>query len=69
MNEQLDILADIFDIESSDLHPETLLSSLEWDSMAKLSLMVMMQTKFEKNISADQITSLKTIQDILNMMQ
>ena len=42
------------------------LSELEnWDSMTKLSLIVLMDDEFEKKLTGEQIKSFVTVKDIL----
>jgi acyl carrier protein len=40
----------------------------EWDSMSKLSLIVLMSDEFGKKLSGDEIDKFNTIGDILNAM-
>ncbi len=41
----------------------------EWDSIAALSLIVMLDEKFEKTVSGTQIKALETVNDILALME
>lgn len=67
--EKLAMLAELFDIEVEELQPETALDDLEeWDSVNKLSLIIMMDDAFDRAIDGDLIKILKTVQDILNLM-
>ena len=59
----------MLELESGALAPETELSSIdEYDSMAKLSLIVLMDDEFSKKLTGEQIREFKTVQDILNFM-
>ncbi|WP_418940443.1 phosphopantetheine-binding protein [Phascolarctobacterium faecium] len=40
----------------------------EWDSIAALSLVVMLDEKFEKTVSGAQIKALESVNDILAYM-
>jgi acyl carrier protein len=52
---------------ADELTPSTQLSNLDnWDSVAYLSTMVLIDEKFGVTISPDDLTSTQTIQDILN---
>ena len=68
--EKLAMLEDMFEMEEGTLKEETLLSNIEeWDSMSKLSLIVLMDDEFNKKISGEQIKQLISIKDILNLMR
>lgn len=71
MNEQekLALLEETFDVEEGALKPEMNLADVEeYDSMTKLSLIVMMEDEFGKKLTGADINELKTVQDILNKM-
>jgi acyl carrier protein len=60
--------ADMLGVGAADLTPSTQLSSLEnWDSVAYLSTMVLLDEKVGVAISPDDLTSARTVQDILNV--
>lgn len=66
---KLEQLADMFEIEVSGLTPETKLEELdEWDSLAKLSLIVLMDDEYGKKLTGDEIKQFVTIGDIMNYM-
>ena len=68
-NEKLAKLEDMLELDEGSLTEETLLDDIEeWDSMSKLSLIVLMDDDFEKKISGDQIKDLVKIKDILDLM-
>lgn len=67
--EKIALLEDMLELESGALAPETELSSIdEYDSMAKLSLIVLMDDEFSKKLTGEKIREFKTVQDILNFM-
>ncbi len=69
-NEKLALLEDMLELEEGELNEEMKLEDIEsWDSMAKLSLIVLMDDEFSKKISGQQIRSFVTIKDILNFME
>ena len=71
MNDEkkLELLADVFDCDVEDLTPESALDSFDnWDSMTKLSLIVLMDDEFGKQLKGDEIKAFKTIGDIMNYM-
>ena len=63
------LLEEMMELDEGTLTPETNLADIEeYDSMAKLSLIVLMNDEFEKKLNRNQIKEFKTIQDILNFM-
>lgn len=71
MNEQekLALLEDMLELDEGTLKPDTNLDDIEeYDSMSKLSLMVLMQDEFSVKLTSDDVKSFQTIGDILNRM-
>ena len=69
INEKLALLEETLDVEAGSLKEDTLLDSLEeWDSMSRLSVIVMMDDEFSKTISGEQVRGYKTVKDILDAM-
>ena len=67
--EKLALLEDMLELDNGSLNPETVLAKIEeYDSMAKLSLIVLMDDEFSKKLTGEQIREFKTIQDILDFM-
>lgn len=67
--EKLALLEDMLELDKGSLKPEMELSEIEeYDSMAKLSLIVLMDDEFSKKLTGEQIREFKTIQDILDFM-
>ena len=67
--EKIALLEDMLELDGGVLNPETELSSIEeYDSMAKLSLIVMMDDEFGKKLTGEQIREFKTVQDVLDFM-
>ncbi|MED3781061.1 phosphopantetheine-binding protein [Heyndrickxia sporothermodurans] len=70
IKEKLALLEDTFEIEEGELKEDSKLSELEeWDSMTKLSLIVLMEDEFGKKITGEQIKSFITVKDILDFME
>lgn len=62
-------IADILEMEPEELTPELVLDDLEtWDSIAVLSVISVMNDKFNKFPNADEIRRYKTIGDLLDAM-
>ena len=69
-NEKMEILADVLDMDVSEINPTMKLSSLEsWDSVAALAFIAMMDEKFGKTIKGTQLKNFDTIQDAMTIMQ
>ena len=67
--EKIALLEDMLELDNGSLKPETALVDIdEYDSMAKLSLIVLMDDEFGKKLSGEQIREFKTVQDILDFM-
>lgn len=68
--EKLALLEDLFELEEGDITAETNLSDIEeYDSMTKLSLIVMMEDEFGVKLDGNAIKSFQTIGDILARME
>lgn len=68
--EKLALLEETLDIEEGSLAADMELADIEeYDSMAKLSLIVLMSDEFNKKLTSEQIKSFVTIQDILDYME
>lgn len=69
LNRKIQLLADMFEIEPETITADTLLSDLEvWDSMSKLSLIVLMDDECDKKLTGEKIREFVTIGDILDFM-
>ena len=68
--ERIELLADeVFDVDVTEVTPETVLDESDfWDSMSKLSLISVIDSNFKKTLKGEDIKNLKTVQDILNLM-
>jgi len=66
---KLELLEETLELDEGTLKVDTVLADLEeWDSMAKLSLIVLMKDEFDKKLSGEQIREFKTVRDILDFM-
>ncbi len=67
--EKMALLEDLFEVEEGDITLETNLSDIEeYDSMTKLSLIVMMEDEFGVKLDSATIKSFVTVGDILAKM-
>lgn len=69
LEEKQETLADILDCEASVLSPETELASLSWDSMARVSLIALVRTRFGRKVSGDELKSFVTVGDVFRIME
>ena len=70
IEEKLDLITETLDTEREKIKLETVLSTLdEWDSMGIISTITMLDRKFKKVLSAEQIENLNTVQDIIDRME
>jgi acyl carrier protein len=68
--QKIALLEEMLEFDNGSLSPETELSSIdEYDSMAKLSLIVLMDEECNKKLTGEQIREFKTVADILNFME
>ena len=66
---KLELLADILDVDVEELSPERELAEFDWDSVAILSFIAMMDEEFGKEMKGAEIKKFVTIQDALNAME
>ena len=70
IQEKISLLEEMLELENGTLTPNMELSSIEeYDSMAKLSLIVLMDDEFDKKLTGEQIITFKTVQDIIDFME
>lgn len=68
--EILNELEEVFDMDEGALSIDMTLDSVdEFDSMAKLSLIVMCDDDFGKKLTAEQLNEFKTVGDIVVFLQ
>ena len=67
---KIELLADILDVDTDELTPETDLTDMsEWDSVAALSFIAMMDEEFGKEFKSADVKKIVTVQDALNVME
>lgn len=66
---KLAMLEETMEMDEGTLKPEmNLIDVEEYNSMAKLGLIVLMSDEFNKKLTSNQIKSFNTVQDILDFM-
>jgi len=64
------LIEEALDTEEGTLKPESPLEDVEqWDSIAMLSLIAMLDDEFGKTITGKELKALKTVADILAYME
>ena len=68
--EKLAMLEDMMELDEGDLTLDKALSDIdEYDSMAKLSLIVLMEDEFGVKLTGDDIKAFETVADIIALMK
>lgn len=69
ISKKLALLEDMMELDEGTLTPETALEEIEeWDSLAKLSLIVLVDEECGKQLTGDQIKAFMCVKDILDCM-
>jgi acyl carrier protein len=67
--EKIAMLEEMMELDEGTLTPETILADLEeWDSIAVISFIALMDDEFEKTIKGSQIREFRTVADALAVM-
>ncbi len=70
LEEKLSLLDETFEADEGTVKADMLLSDIdEYDSMTKLSLIVMMDEQFGVKLTSQMVRNFKTVQDILDLMK
>ena len=68
--EKLSLLEETLESEEETLKSEMRLENVkEYDSMSKLSIIVMMEDEFGKKLTAEEVRAFQTVDDILKCME
>lgn len=69
ITKKLALLEEVMELDEGTLAPEMKLNDIEeYDSMVKLSLIVLMKDEFNKTITVKDINKFVTVQDVLDFM-
>lgn len=64
------LLEDLMELEAGTLTPETVLDSLEeWDSIALISFIALIDDEFDKIVKGSQVKEQKTVADLMALME
>ena len=68
--EKLHMIEDVLELGENTLTPEMVLADIEeYDSMSKLSLIVMIDDECHKKLTGEQLREFVTVQDVLDFME
>ena len=68
--EKIALIEETLELDEGTLTPKTVLADVdEYDSMAKLSLIVMMDDEFGVKLTGDMVKGFETVADILALMK
>jgi len=68
-DQKLALLEEIMNLNAGDLSEELELSEInEWDSMAYLLFIDMLDDEFDKHIKISELKEYQTVQDLLDVM-
>lgn len=64
------LLEDMLELDAGTLTPETVLSSLdEWDSIALISFIALVDDEFDKVVKGSVVKEQKTVADLMKLME
>ena len=67
---KIELLEDMLELDSGTLTPETVLDSLEeWDSIALISFIAIVDDEFDKVIKGSVLKEQKTVADLMALME
>ncbi len=67
---KIELIADVLDVEAATLQPASVLGDMdEWDSIALISFMAMMDDEFGKVIKGSVVKEQKTVADLMALME
>ena len=67
--EKIRLIEDALELEENTLREDTSLDSIpEYDSMARLTIIVLCDDEFNKKLSGEQIREFKTVKNLLDFM-
>jgi acyl carrier protein len=67
--EKIRLIEDALELGENSINEETLLGDIHgYDSMSRLTLIVLCDDEFNKKLTGEQIKEFKTVKDILDFM-
>ena len=69
LEKKIELLADLFEVEPEEIVAEQKLDEFDaWDSMSKLSVIVLMDDECGKKLTGEQILQFHTLGDSMDFM-
>ena len=65
----LKIISEILEENKKNIKKEDKLNQYNWDSMAKINLITLINEKYKKNINIQKLKSLKNIDDLDKLIE
>lgn len=66
---KLELLAELMDVDPGTLTPDTVLKDMpEWDSIALISFIAMMDDEFNRVVKGAEVKQQQTVADLMAMM-
>lgn len=67
---KLELLEEMLELDTGTLKPDTVLDSLdEWDSIALISFIALVDDEFGKMIKGNTVKEQKTVGDLMTLME
>ena len=66
---KIELLAELFEVDASEITPDKKLSELQWDSMNMLALIALFKSEYGMKLEPAKLRSFKTVGDILAEMK
>lgn len=67
---KLELLEDMLELDAGTLKPEMVLEDLdEWDSIAVISFIALVDDEFDKVIKGGIVKQQKTVEDLMSLME
>lgn len=67
--EKTEALAELFDVDETQIKDDVALDTLAWDSMAMLSLIALVKARCNRKLPGNEVRALKTIGDVFKVME
>lgn len=68
-NKNIKLLADLFEVDESEITPDKALADLSWDSMNMLALIALFKSEYGTKLEPAKLRSFRTVGDILAEMK
>lgn len=70
MNEFLEFVAEVMDVDVSELSKETTYKEYsKWDSLMMMNLVMELEEEYDTSISLDEIGKVHTLEDLYNLIE